>query len=376
MERNPFIIAGKIPTEFFCDRKEESERLIGCINNQENVVLISPRRVGKTGLIDFCFDKPVIKNQYITVTVDILHTTSFREFILSFGNAVYKKVAKRSERLLKLFASTLKSLSGSFGYDPIQNTPTFDIKLGDITSPEYTLEEIFDFLENAEQRCIVAIDEFQQIVYYPEKNIEAILRSYVQKAANANFIFAGSERRIMGEMFQSSKRPFFQSATLIPLEPIKLDLYTDFVLSHFKAVGKGVLPETVKKVYDGFNGVTLYIQRIFHDAYSEVPEKGMCSDEFAEALTNRYVTENSTRLREHLTYVSEQQKELLYAICSEGVAEMITSSAFVKRHRLKSASAVQSALKKLLEYDLVTEHEHKYSIADPLMRMWLKAELT
>jgi AAA+ ATPase superfamily predicted ATPase len=252
MERNPFIIAGKIPTEFFCDRKEESERLIGCINNQENVVLISPRRVGKTGLIDFCFDKPVIKNQYITVTVDILHTTSFREFILSFGNAVYKKVAKRSERLLKLFASTLKSLSGSFGYDPIQNTPTFDIKLGDITSPEYTLEEIFDFLENAEQRCIVAIDEFQQIVYYPEKNIEAILRSYVQKAANANFIFAGSERRIMGEMFQSSKRPFFQSATLIPLEPIKLDLYTDFVLSHFKAVGKGVLPETVKKVYDGF----------------------------------------------------------------------------------------------------------------------------
>ena len=89
MNTNPFVLSPAIPDEFFCDRQNESASLIKSINNQENVVLISPRRVGKTGLIYHCFNQPEIRDNYITVSIDILHTTSFQELIKELGSAVF-----------------------------------------------------------------------------------------------------------------------------------------------------------------------------------------------------------------------------------------------------------------------------------------------
>lgn len=160
----------------------------------------------------------------------------------------------------RLFISTLRSLSASFGYDPVQNT-TFDIKLGDITLPEYTIKEIIRVHRPGQQTMSdYFIDEFQQIIKYPEKNIEAILRSYIQKTSNANFVFAGSQRTILEEMFLSSRRPFFQSAKLMQLEAIELPIYTSFAIGHFKDANKDILPEAIEKAYTTFHGVTLYIQ--------------------------------------------------------------------------------------------------------------------
>lgn len=374
MEINPFIIAGKIPAPYFCDRQDELKRLTRCIQNQENVVLVSPRRVGKTGLINHCFDQLDISEKYITINIDILHTSSLREFILELGVGVYRKIASRSDRLLKLFAATMRSLSASFGYDPIQGTPTFDIKIGDISMPEYTLEEIFNYLEQADRRCIIAIDEFQQIIYYPEKNVEALLRSHIQRLTNANFIYAGSERRIMSEMFYVSNRPFYQSATSIQLDPISLPVYIDFVQHHFHKAKKKIDAETIEIVYKSFCGVTLYVQRIMHDAYAAIGQGEACTLDFAQQLIEQFVSENATRLREQMAYISEQQKELLYAIFHEGKAERITSSAFIKKHRLRSASAVQSAEKRLLEYDLISKRERTYFISDPLLELWMKQQ--
>ena len=110
--------------------------------------------------------------------------------------------------------------------------------------PEYTLDEIFAYLEKADKPCIVAIDEFQQITKYPEKNIEALLKGRIQKLRTTHFIFAGSERRIMNEMFFSDKRPFFQSATLLQLEPISLDVYTEFAVRQFRNAGKDIAPRS------------------------------------------------------------------------------------------------------------------------------------
>ena len=172
---NPFIVVGKIKPEYFCDRQEESQRLIRQITNGANTVIISPRRLGKTGLIGYCFNNTEVQENYITIFIDILRTSSLNELIYILGKKVFETIGTRSQRLMKLMVTTLKTLNGSFGYDPINNTPTFDIKLGDITNPTYTLEEIFACIEQADKRCIIAIDEFQQIVNYSEKNIEAIL---------------------------------------------------------------------------------------------------------------------------------------------------------------------------------------------------------
>ena len=124
------------------------------------------------------------------------------------------------------FIQTIKSISGKFGFDPITGMPTFNVELGDIDRPEYTLDEIFQYLGHADKPCIVAIDEFQQIAKYPEKNIEAQLRTHIQKLRNCNFIFAGSERHMMQEMFTSAVRPFYHSADMLELKAIVPVSYT------------------------------------------------------------------------------------------------------------------------------------------------------
>jgi len=365
-----------IPDEYFCDRQEETRLMVKTLTNQGNVVLTSPRRVGKTGLINHCFSRPAIMSEYVTISIDILHTTSFREFIMELGSAAFNKVAKRNERLMKQFTAMLRSLSASFGYDPVNNTPTFDIKLGQIANPEFTLDEIFAFLEASERPVIVAIDEFQQIVYYPEKNIEALLRGRIQKLQNTWFVFAGSERRMMNEMFFSDLRPFYQSATPIELEPIDINIYTDFVCRQFSHANKSIDSNVIPLVYHFWDGITLYVHRIFHDAYAETHAGETCTKMLIEEVTSSFISQNEKRLRELLSFITDQQKQLLYAIAHEGKATGITSGAFVRKHSLKSASAVQSAAKRLLEIDMITKAGQTYTVSDPLLRIWIRKRIT
>ncbi len=371
---NPFIVTGKIPDAYFCDRDTEASQLVRFLDSQENVVLMSQRRMGKTKLVEHCLENKAAGKEYVLMNIDILHTSSFRELIQLMGRTVFDCLATRSSRLMKLFTTTLRSLGASFGYDPVQNTPTFDIRLGDITMPEYTLKEIFEYLEKADRRCIIVIDEFQQVTKYPEKNVEALLRTFIQQVSNANFVFAGSQRRLMEEMFFSEKRPFFMSARSIVLEAIPFDVYCDFACLHFEEAGKSIERDAVRLVYEAFHGVTLYLQRIMKDAFNITPVGDTCNVANTQHLVDDYIMECEPRLREQLALITEPQKELLYAMSEEGApVKSITTAAFIKRHRMKSTSAVQSAAKKLMEYDLLTRRDGYYSISDPLLALWLKS---
>lgn len=368
---NPFVVSGKIPEEYFCDRVAEAAALEKALTNQLNVVLTSTRRMGKTSLVDFVFDKSTIADRYVTVFVDILSTTTFREFVMAFGTAVFDRVASRSDKLRRLFATLLKSLSASFGYDPVQNTPTFDIRIGDIHQPEYTLSEIFEYLEKVESRCLVVIDEFQQITRYPEKNVEALLRTHIQKLSNVNFVFSGSRHRLMEEIFFSSKRPFYQSAKALRLEAIDKEVYFAFAQKNFNNSGKYIDKEAFDKIYDTFWGVTFYVQRILKEAYADVSVGETCDVALTEKLIDDYVGENGTNIREELSHLTEVQKQVLYAVHKEQLAKNIASAAFNRKHSLRSPSSTQTAVAKLLEYGFITRNENVYSLSDPLLNLWL-----
>ena len=368
---NPFIVTGKIEPEYFCDRVTESARLVKSVTNGNNMVIISPRRMGKTGLIQFCYDKPEIADEYYTFFIDILHTPSLREFTYLLGREIYETLLPRSRKMTSLFIQTIKSISGKFGFDPITGMPTFNVELGDIDRPEYPLDEIFQYLARADKPCIVAIDEFQQIAKYPEKNIEAQLRTHIQKLRNCNFIFAGSERHMMQEMFTSAARPFYHSADMLELKAIVPEIYIPFIVSHFEKRTRHIAPDDVERVYNLFKGHTYYVQKTFNEAFADTPEGEECTLETLRAAIDNMIASNDTIFREILSNIPEKQKELLYAIAKEGEAERITSAAFIKRHSLASASSVQSAMKKLLEKDIITEINKVFSVTDRLFAMWM-----
>lgn len=370
-EINPFIVIGEIEPQYFCDRVQESSRLLKSITNGNNMVVISPRRMGKTGLIRFCYNKLEIRKNYYTFFIDILHTSSISELTYILGKEIYETLLPRSKKMALTFVRALKSINGNFGFDTVTNMPTFNVSLGDINRPEYTLEEIFNSLAAADKPCIVAIDEFQQISKYSEKNIEALLRTYIQKISNTHFIFAGSERSMMQTMFLSSSRPFYRSADIMELNAIDKDIYVPFIVEQFKSRKRKIDSEDVDRVYDMFRGHTFYIQKTFNEAFADTPIGNKCTMETISTAIDSIIAYNETTFREILSNIPEKQKMLLYAIAAEGEAKQVLSGEFINRYGLSSSSSVQSATRKLLDQDLITETDKVYSVTDKLFAMWI-----
>jgi AAA+ ATPase superfamily predicted ATPase len=259
---NPFFITGIIPEPYFCDREKETQQLVRIVENKAHILLTSARRMGKTQLIYHVYEQPAIKTAFHTFYVDIFPTTSLHEMVLFLSKEIYSKLVPMGKRALNFFLSTLKSLAGSLGYDPATGMPSFDVKLGDIHNPELTLQEIFNYLEQADKPCIFAIDEFQQITHYPEKNVEALLRTYIQRMNNCLFIFAGSNRHILENMFNSTARPFYNSTEQFHLERITKEVYTNFIIQQTTDAGKSIIPEAASLAYNLFEGHTYYVHHI------------------------------------------------------------------------------------------------------------------
>lgn len=367
---NPFVTSGYVSPRYFCDREAETDQLISNISNGNSIALISTRRMGKTGLILHCFEKPEMKEDYYTFFIDIYATSSLRDFVYLLSKEIVERLKPFGKKALEVFWTTVKSLQAGIAFD-VAGVPSFNVRLGDIHSEETTLDEIFRYLDKAGKRCVVAIDEFQQIAHYREKNVEALLRTRIQQCHNARFIFAGSQRHMMDEMFTSASRPFYQSVSIQHLESIPLEAYVPFVSDLFQWYNKRMPADIVESVYERFNGVTWYLQKIMNTLFSMTPNGGEATGKMVEEAIENNVNSYKYSFSETLFRLPSKQKELLVAIAKEGAAEAITSAGFVKKHSLSSSSSVQSALKGLLDKDFVTHGKGEYEVYDKFLAIWL-----
>ena len=372
---NPFYITGIIPEPYFCDREKETTWFVRTLENKAHILLTSPRRMGKTQLIRHVFEQPSIKDSFYTFYTDIYPTTSLHELVLFLSKEIYSVLVPNGKTVIDRFLAGLHSLAGSIGYDPMTGLPTFDIKLGDIHTPELTLEEIFRYLEQADKPCIFAIDEFQQIAKYPEKNVEALLRANIQKMNNCLFIYAGSNRHILENMFNSVAKPFYNSAEQIYLDCIPKDVYTDFANEMFSKTGRKIVSEAISLAYDLFEGHTYYVHNVLHNAFAYLnPDKVIDESDINKTLSD-ILDEKGRTFASVMNQLNYQQKETLIAIAKEGKASGATSTRFVKKHALKSPSSVQYAISTLLEKQLLTyqnkERAKVYSVSDRFLEMWI-----
>lgn len=371
MISNPFVVGKYLTDEYFCDRIEETAFLLKQIVNGRNVALISPRRMGKTELIHHCMRQADIADNYFPIFVDIYATTSLAEFVYQLGKAVYEKLAPKSEIWKQRFFSVVSSLRMGFKLDPMTGEPGFDIGLGDIKTPQTTLDEIFNYLEQAEKPCIVAIDEFQQIGNYEEKNTEAMLRTLIQRCANTSFIFAGSKRHMMATMFTSPSKPFYQSSITMGLNPIPLDTYCQFAARMFKLGERSIEEDVVRSVYEDYNGCTWFMQMMMNELFALTPMREKCVKSMLPQAKRGIILSQEQTYKETLSQMAPRQKMLLQAIARDKEARNITSQEFISRHSLPSASSVQSAAKGLLSSDIITKDDDAYRIYDYFFSEWL-----
>lgn len=371
---NPFITTGYAGAAYFCDREQETEDLTRLLVNGNNVALISPRRYGKTNLIRHCFAQPAIAANYYTFIIDIYSTKSVADMVHRLGLTILETLKPLGRKAWEKFIAVLTSVKPGITYDSLGN-PSWTLSIGDIVTPTTTLDEIFFYLEHADKPCIVAIDEFQQITHYGDKLIEATLRTHVQYCTNTHYLFSGSQRHLMGQMFTSPARPFYQSVALYNLPLLPEDKYTEFCIRLFEGYGKHLSQDVPHALYQRFEGITYYMQRVMNELFARTPSTRTCHVEDIESALN-YIILTSAPTYEDLMYqLPEKQSLVLRAIARDGKAQNLTSGRFIKRHGLLSASSVKSAVPALLDKGLVTNELGNFQVYDKFLEMWLTSNI-
>ena len=370
---NPFVTNGYVGPEYFCDRADETAMLTNLLTNGNNIALMSPRRVGKTDLIRHCFQHKNIKDDYHCFLIDIYATNSLHDFVSVFGESILDTLKSKGRKAWEGFLNALLSVRSEISFD-INGNPVWGLGVGAMVPPQTTLDEIFTYLRTAEKHCLVAIDEFQQILYYNDnKNVEAALRTQIQQCSNANFIFAGSQRHLMSEMFLSPSRPFYQSVVPMSLGAIPIDRYWAFAEPQFAKNGnRKISYEVVASVYERFEGITANVQRIMNMLYMLTPKGEVCTMEMIDKAIDTYLQLSSAYYEELLRQMPEKQRNVFLAIAAEGQVKGISSGKFVRKYHLPSTSSVVSAVKGLLEKDFITQNDNVYIIYDRFFQLWIE----
>ncbi len=368
---NPFLVSGYHSPEFFCDREVETSKMIDALTNNRNITLIAPRRIGKTGLIQHVFYKlKENKSEIVPLYMDIYSTQNLGDFVRLFANTVLGQLDSTPQKVISRITKFVKSCRPVFTIDEITGSPKVSV---DVTSSneEITLKEIFEYLYSAEKQCYIAIDEFQQITEYPEKGIEALLRSYIQFAPNVNFIFAGSKQHVMEEMFISSKKPFYQSTQVLTLEAIDYDKYAEFSINHFNKNNADFPLEIFSEIYYKFEGHTWYIQNLLNRLYGYMKN---VDNKLVDYAIDQIISEYNYIYANLLNAYPAGSIRLLKAIAKEGKINEILSGEFISKYNLRAASSVNSALKKLINNELVYHTPDGYIIYDRFMGEWLRRQ--
>lgn len=370
---NPFIISGYEGAKYFCDRVEELHQLQKEMANGNNVALIASRRMGKSGLIQHYFSSEEVQDRYYAFFIDIYDTQSLRELVLKLSRAILMRLKPHGLQAIQRFWDTMHSLQAGISFSPM-GEPSFNVQVGELHEANTTLEEIFRYLELADRPCIVAIDEFQQIANYPERNVEATLRTYVQHCHNAQFIFAGSQRHTMSAMFTTASHPFFQSVSIMHLGSIDMNAYDQFAKQHFVENGRSLADGVTEVVYQQSRGVTWYTQKLFNTLFALTDRGEMCTLDMVDVALDYVLKTQKFSYEETLFRLPEKQKMVLVALAKNGPSKGITSSAFIRKCGLPSASTVQSAVRALLEKDFLTYELGTYYVYDLFLGYWIQRE--
>ncbi len=374
-DRNPFTLKPYVSKELFCDRKKELKDLAINIENGSNVTIISPRRMGKTGLILRYFDDIQERNVGIrTCYVDVMETGSLEDFVKTIAESVMRSFPE-STSIGEKFWKFIKGLRPQIGFDSITSEPQISITYQNQGEKERTLDGILQFLENQDEPILLAIDEFQQIRQYPEKNIEAMLRTRIQHLKNVSFIFSGSQRNMMADMFFSPKSPFFASTQNLTIGKVAEKEYRLFITEQFNRNDREIDDEALEFVLQWSRRHTFYTQKLCNRIYAE-GYKRIGIDE-AKLAARHILEENAEYFSQYKRLLTDGQWNYLKAIAEEGEVTQPMAGTFIRKYDIgtpaNSRRLLQALIDKELILDTITNEGTSYSVYDVFLSHHLES---
>jgi hypothetical protein len=366
---NPFILSGYYGSEYFCDRETEVQQIHDNITNERNLVIYSWRRLGKTALIHRYLSEFDSNKKNDSLYVDLLATRNIEEAIQQIAEAVYEKYGNSKSGLNQALFKLLGSLGIQIGIDSMSGLPSLNFQYQPKRNLLKSLKDIGEFLVQKNENIIIAIDEFQQITSYENKNAEAIFRNWVQSFPQIRFIFSGSHRNLMSAMFVEKNRPFFRSAQLLQLNPIELSKYQEFITKHFTKAKKIINPEQIDYIYDWSRKQTYTIQLICNKLYGQTSK--VTQEEIQQAIHD-IIKQEENVYANYTKLLSNMQWKLLTAIAKEEIVFRPTSKDFIAQYGLGATSSVSTALQSLIKNEIIIKDDDGYKIHDVLLSRWVQ----
>lgn len=373
---NPFSVNAYISPELFCDREKETATITSALRNGRHVMLYSPRRYGKTGLIHHVFNHLAKVRGARTVFADIYAARDVHEFNTILLNAVHEALNPTPKQFLKNAMTWFSALRPIVSMDELTGQPSISLERSSHRQEATTTREIFRILNEQERTIFLALDEFQQISNFKDIRMDALLRTELQNSSKVRCIFSGSQRHILLDLFNNASNPFYGSADQLELKRIDRDIYADFAIRIMKRHRRPLKKEEALFCYDLCQGHTYYVQVLFNRLFGDARplERATIVD-----VMLSIVREQDAVMATFRSALTKNQWDLFAAISKEGEVDTPTGGAFINKYQLKSSAALTHALQALIDRELVYISDHLpdsgkpiYAPYNPFFGAWFK----
>ena len=374
MESKPFIFGIATSGDNFTDRKKDIERLLLNFKHGVNTVLISPRRWGKTSLVQKVCHLAQ-SDELKVVYLDIFSCRSDKDFYDAFAAAVLKQTSSKLDEWLenvKLFLSRI-SPKISLGTDPMTD---FSISL-EMNPKREDIEEILQLPEKIAQKkgfnIVICIDEFQQIAEFKDsKTFQKRLRTVWQLQKSVSYCLFGSKKHLMNELFEKKSLPFYKFGDAIYLQKIPTVDWVEYICGRFEATGKSISPELAERICATVDNHSSYVQQLAWLIWANT-DKVATDKEFEDAYKD-ILDQNTPLFEKQTENLSTYQMNFLRAII-DGVSKEFSTQDVIQKYRLGSSANVATVKRALIKKELIETEKREVTISDPLLKVWLKREL-
>ena len=366
---NPFPTSGYYGPAYFCDREKETQQITQFLQNGQSCLLMGIRRLGKTALIQHV--RHHLPSHWEFVYLDILATENEQQLLNAIGTALLQHFSEK-EKIGKRVWEFVKTLRPIISFDQLSGIPQVSFQIAQAERP---MIDILTFLSQLENPVVIAIDEFQQIHAYPEKNTDAWLRAAIQQVQNVFFLFSGSQQSILNELFSNPSRPFYRSASPIQLGKIDVSEYRKFIVSQFAKHGKKLSAPLAEQILEWTKCHTYYVQLLCNRLY-QLPMTEYAAEDW-QTCAQQILKESETFFLHYRTLLSTQQWKLAVAIAKSGSVFAPTSKDFIGTYQLGSGATVLKSLHALLEKELIykeydAEGNPYYQVYDVFFERWIQ----
>ena len=372
MEKS-FVYGIAVTDYNFTGRSAETRRLKANFEAGINSILISPRRWGKTSLVDHVC-RQFVDNDIITVRLDIFGCKTEYDFYNTLAVAVLKQTASKVQLWMDEARDFLARLTPKIGI-PIDPTSEISVSLG-ITPETHTPQEILNLVETIATRkkrhIVVCIDEFQQVGEFDNtKEVQAKLRSVWQHHHYTSYCLYGSKRHMMSKIFLNRSMPFYQFGDLLWLQKIPTNDWMDYIISHFETAGKHISEQMVERICETVDNYPSYVQHLALILLNHLPQGGSVTEDMMPSAISELISTNEALYMQQVEPLSGYQMNLLKAIVS-GIHSGYNEKRVRSMFDLGSPSNMVRLRDALIERDLVYSEMQQLHLTDPVFGLWFK----